>query len=86
MGVRLDLCEVSKRLEVDPKTICALAKAGLVSAERDETGYLFFDETEVARLDLILSLKNDWGYSISTLKSTVFRGVHHRTCEISHSM
>ena len=86
MDVKIDLSEVSKRLEVDPKAICVLAKAGLISPEMDESGYMTFSEVEVARVSVLLSLKNDWGYSVSTLKNCVFERAHHRTCELTQRM
>ena len=63
-----------------------MAEAGLVTPKTDAEGYMYFDDVDIERLSLILSLKNDWGYSLSTLRNQLFGGIHHRTCEIHHSM
>ena len=86
MGWLLNLSEVSRRLEVDPDTVRLLVKRGLVSPKADECGHLFFDDVELNRLSLILSLKNDWGYSLAAMRNLFFEGVHHRTCELHRSM
>ncbi|OCC15943.1 hypothetical protein DBT_0868 [Dissulfuribacter thermophilus] len=68
MGYSLRLSEVLEIMEIDLKTICALEKQGLIQPERDEFGERLFSDEDVGRLSLILSLKNDWGYSVSALK------------------
>jgi len=68
MKYSLRLSEVLKIMEIDLKTICALEKQGLIQPGMDEFGERLFSDKDVEKLSLILSLKNECGYSVSTLK------------------
>ncbi len=78
MGRKYHIGNIAKMLDVSQRTIRYYEELGLIAAERTEGGFREFDENQVEKLRMILSLK-ELGMSLEEINKLIHLRQHGAT-------